>query len=88
MEGRTVATMGPHTPRGKRRVLTHPNRPQRKRPMNGKTTAEGHGAKHWRRLAQEQDTPGEVAVKHTRLTEDVMGNTVIEKVEVRRLVFP
>ena len=77
---------------------THPERREKgahapestamERPTDGKTTAEGHGAKYWRRLAQEQDKLWEVAAARTRLAEDIMGDEDAEKLEVRRLMFP
>ena len=77
---------------------THPERQEEgahapestatERPTNGKTVAEGRGAKHCRRRAQEWDTPREVAATRTRMAGDIMGKEATEKMEVRRQVFP
>ena len=56
--------------------------------MNDKTITEGHGTKHWRRVVPERDNPREVAAARMKLAEEIMGNKVSKKLELRGLVFP
>ena len=58
------------------------------RPQKGPTAAEGQGVKYWRRVAPERNNPQEVAAAQLRLADEIIGNTVAKKLEVRGLVFP